>query len=211
MTNSAADLKATTNTREREALILGKPPRIGPLTAEEIGEKGLAEINRMRATLNLPPIDYIPEYTATMQRYPDLQRRHTELAMLFFNGTLPLRDRELAILRNAWLAQAPFEWGEHVQLGKRLAGLTTEDVERVTQGSGAPGWSEHDRAVLRAVEELHENAMISDETWATLQRTWNDKQLIEFPLMIGQYIGVAFMQNSLRMRLFGDNPGLSAR
>jgi hypothetical protein len=78
-------------------------------------------------------------------------------------------------------------------------------------GSSAPGWTEHDAAILRAVEELIGEQMISDATWATLARTWNEQQLIEFPMMVGQYVATAFVQNALRIRLAPDNPGLTLR
>ena len=45
---------------------------------------------------------------------------------------------------------------------------------------------------MRATEELHANAMISDATWATLSKRLDDRQLIELPVLVGQYQGVAY-------------------
>jgi alkylhydroperoxidase family enzyme len=126
------------------------------------------------------------------------------------HGSIGIRDRELLILRNAWLSQAPFEWGEHVRIAKGQ-GITGVEIQRIIEGSSAPGWSEHDRALLRTVEELHQDAMISDATWTVLARTLDEKQLVELPLLIGQYLTIAYTQNSLRMRLRDGNEGLSAR
>ena len=84
------------------------------------------------------------------------------------------------MLRCAWLCRAPFEWGEHVDIGKRY-GLSAEEVERVTQGSSAPGWSEHDAAILRGVEELIGDQALSDATWETLAKSWNEAQMIRIP------------------------------
>jgi alkylhydroperoxidase family enzyme len=98
----------------------------------------------------------VPELVITLLRHPDLYQRITELAVqLLGRGVLTPRDRELAVLRVGWLCQAPYEWGEHVRIAKQV-GLTSEEIERVTQGSSAPGWTKHEAAVLRAVEELHE-------------------------------------------------------
>jgi len=113
-------------------------------------------------------------------------------------------------LRTGWLCKAPYEWGEHVKIGKRV-GLTREEIERVTGGSTASGWDENDRALLSAIEQLKENAMISDETWAVLKRRLDERQLIELPILVGQYQGLAYLQNALRLRLIAGNPGLSAR
>jgi hypothetical protein len=64
---------------------------------------------------------------------------------------------------------------------------------------------------MKGVEELHADFAISDETWATLAKTWNDKQLMEFPVLIGVYTTTAMQQNSIRFRLDGSNPGLAHR
>jgi alkylhydroperoxidase family enzyme len=195
----------------RAAEINGKPPRIDPLPASEAGE-GFELMAMMRnASKNpTPPSSEVPELIATMLKHARLFRAHLGLATELFRTELEARDRELAILRTGWRCQAPFEWGEHVKIGHR-AGLTAEEIERITLGSTAPGWNEHDRAILRAVEELIDNAMISDETWAILARDWNEMQLMELPILVAQYQGVAYFQNSLRQRLLEGNTGLSMR
>lgn len=209
----AAGSRSIPDTDTREAYITGKPPRIPPLTSDQIGDMGedaLVTVGNLRKALGLPPTGLLPDFIATMLRHPDLYQCHIALGYFLFKGALTTRDRELAILRTGWLCQAPYEWGEHVKVGKNLAGLTNEEITRVTVGSTADGWSEYDRALLRAVEELHADAMISDETWAVLARNLDDKQLIELPVLVGQYMGVAFLQNSLRVQLMAGNAGLSA-
>lgn len=125
-------------------------------------------------------------------------------------GKLTPRDRELAILRNAWLCQAPYEWGEHVGIARQV-GVTGAEIEAVITGSSAPSWSAHDRAILKAVEELDGTAMISDPTWTELARGLSEEQLIEIPALVGSYKTVAYLQNALRMELRPGNPGLAAR
>ena len=49
------------------------------------------------------------------------------------------------------------------------------------------------------------------ETWATLASRWNEQQLIEYPFMIGQYVALAYVQNTLRVPLADYNVGLAAR
>ena len=144
-------------------------------------------------------------------RHPGLFARQVDISSeLLGRGALSARDRELLVLRVAWLCQAPFEWGEHVHIAK-TAGISGEEIERITQDVNAPGWSEHDRALLRAVDELRADAMISDATWATLERRYDARQLIELVIVIGQYQTIAYYQNSLRVTLHEGNPGLKAR
>ncbi len=194
----------------REAEINGKPPRIAPLSPEELSGDAKDLVNRIRASIGLSPTTDIPEYCLTMVKHPEIFRCQLEMGAAIFKGHLSPRERELAVLRVGWLMRAPFEWGEHVDIGKRY-GVTQEEIERVIQGSAAPDWNEHEAAILRAVEELLSEQSISDETWATLAKSWNEPQLIEFPMMVGQYVATALVQNGLRMRLAPDNPGLTYR
>ncbi len=194
----------------RDLEINGKPPRIAPLSEEELNGDALDLITRLRSSINASAVTEIPEYFRIMVKHPAVFRCALEMGTVIFKGQLPPRDRELAVLRIGWLSRAPYEWGEHVDIGKRY-GVTAEEIERVIQGSSAPGWSEHDAAVLRAVEELLADHMICDATWATLAKTFSEPQLIEFVTMVGQYVTTGYVQNSLRMRLAKDNPGLTYR
>ena len=192
----------------RQAQVVGDGPRIAP--NETLEGEALKACIAVRESIGVTDHSLIPEYMRTMAKHPELLRRQMEMGKTIFTGALPPRERELAVLRIGWLSRAPYEWGEHVDIAQRY-GVTREEVERVTHGSSAPGWSAHDAAILRAVEELLGDQAISDATWDTLARSWSERQLIEFPMMVGQYVATAFVQNSLRMRLSDDNPGLSAR
>jgi alkylhydroperoxidase family enzyme len=195
----------------RMAEITGKPLRITPLPPSET-EPAFELMAMLRAASKNPdpPPAEVPELFAIKLKHLRLFRAHLGLAAELFRTELEPRDRELAILRTGWHCQAPFEWGEHVKIGKRF-GLSSEEIERVTQGSAAPGWNEHDRAILSAVEELIGNAMISDATWAILARDLNEMQLLELPILVAQYQGVAYFQNSLRVSLGKSNTGLEMR
>jgi 4-carboxymuconolactone decarboxylase len=198
--------------RAREAEILGKPPRILPLAPEEFTPEARQITDALHQAVGLPPNAPVPDFIATMLRHPLLHKVHTELALVLMSrGALSDRDRELAVLRVGWLCQAPYEWNSHVNAGKRLAGLTTDEIERVTIGSAAPEWNDADRTLLRAVEEMLEDAMISEETWRALATRLDEKQLIELPILVGQYLGVAYLQNAMRATLMPGQVGLGAR
>ena len=194
----------------RQAHVVGDRPRIAALEDSEIDEESMALVNRVRAGAGAGPAVQMPEYMRTMLKHPEIFRCQMEMGTAIFKGRIPPRERELAVLRCGWLCRAPYEWGEHVDIGKRY-GLSDEEVERVTQGSSASGWTEHEAAILRGVEELIGDQVMSDATWEVLAKSWDEAQMIEFPMMVGQYVATAFVQNSLRIRLATDNPGLSHR
>jgi alkylhydroperoxidase family enzyme len=195
----------------REAEVIGKPQRIAPLEPEAFDDEARALVISVRESLGLSDHSQMPEVFRTMLKHPGLFRCQMEMGVqLLGKGAIAPRDRELGILRVAWLCRAPYEWREHVDIAKRY-GVAIEEIERVTQGSAAPGWTVHEAAVLRAVEELLGNQMISDETWSVLAQTWTERQLIEFPTLIGTYVAIAYSQNALRIRLTGKNNGLRYR
>ncbi|WP_317930104.1 carboxymuconolactone decarboxylase family protein [Halioxenophilus sp. WMMB6] len=201
------------DTSQREAYILGQPPRLAALAPDARSpqqQQLLDEISMVVVDGVRKPREDIDSLEILI-RHSELYHAHLEVSKKFLSdGELPIRDRELAIMRVGWLSQAPFEWGSHVVIGKRN-GISAEEVERVIDGSTADGWVDHERALLRAMEELHFDSMISDETWAELAKVYNDKQLIEIIVLAGQYKTVAYLQNSLRLRVPPYKQGLSAR
>jgi alkylhydroperoxidase family enzyme len=137
----------------------------------------------------------------TFARHPGLFRAWLPLGgYLLTSGKLPGRDRELLILRTAVRCGSSYEWGQHVRISLQ-GGIDRETIDRVVQGPDAAGWSEHDAALLRAADELHDGSRISDETWATLARSFDQEQLIEATMVVGQYHLVAFALNSFGVEL----------
>jgi 4-carboxymuconolactone decarboxylase len=194
----------------RQAEIIGSPQRIAPLQGDEFTPEATALAGLVRDALAYDE-DIVPDYFATMFRHPALYRLQMETgALLLGSGTIPPRERELAILRVGWLCGAPYEWSSHVDIARKL-GMGDAEIERVTAGSAAPGWSDHERAILRGVEELIGDHMLCDATWAALAQVWDEHQLIEFPALVGQYVTVALIQNSLRIRLNEGSLGLMER
>lgn len=115
---------------------------------------------------------------------------------LLQRSTLPLRDRELLILRTGWLNGGAYEWAAHTGVARR-AGLDDSDLRRILDGPDAPGWSPWDATLLRAADELHDDALISDRTWAELSERYDRRQLMEAVFTVGQYTLVAMYLNSL--------------
>ena len=194
----------------RMAQTVGNGPRIEPLDDSDMSTEARAIVDEVRAGAGAGPAAVVPEYMRTMAHHPTLFQRQMEMGATLYNGLIPPRERELAILRVGWLAGAPYEWGEHVRISQRV-GVKPEEIERVTNGSDAEGWNEHEAAILRGVEELLADFALSERTWNTLAKTWNTAQMLEFPSMVGQYVVTAYIQNSVRSRLGDGNPGLTHR
>lgn len=168
-------------------------PRIPPLPPEgrdDVADELMSQVGLTR-TVNI---------FATLVRHPGLFRRWMPFGGKLLAGRLPARERELLILRTGWLCQAEYEWAQHVPIGT-AAGLTAAEIERIKEGPDAEGWSPFDAVLLRAADELHADSCITDATWAALAERYDEKQLIEVPMVVGHYHLVSFTLNSLGVPL----------
>lgn len=137
----------------------------------------------------------------TLINHPVLYRNWMPFATYVLrDNTLPPREREILILRIGWLCQAEYEWAQHVVMGRR-AGLTDEEICRIQLGPEADGWSENDRLLLRATDELRRDARVSDATWQALASTYNQRQMMDLVFTVGQYNLVSMALNSFGVQL----------
>ena len=167
-------------------------PRIPPIPPEERDPATKEMLDALRR-----PDGTELNIFGTLARHPKIFKRWSAFGgTLLYGGALPPRERELMILRTGYLCRSRYEWGQHVEIG-RAAGLSDEEIARVAEGPEAAGWSEVDALALRAADELHADSHISDTTWAALAEGWDDQQLIEACMVVGQYHLVAFTLNSL--------------
>lgn len=144
----------------------------------------------------------------TLVRRDDLLAAMNPLGTaLLTAGRMPVRDRELAILRVAWRTRSAYEWGNHV-LAALGGGVPDADVTAVADPSAT--WSDADAALLRAVDELCADDCLTDGTWAALARTRDDGELIELLLVVGYYRLMAGVLNSLGVPVEEGRPALGA-
>ena len=125
-----------------------------------------------------------------MAQHPDLAIAYNIFGKhLLLTSTIPVRPRELIVLRTAWLLKCAYEWHYHV--GYALtAGMTEEEICAVQDGADAPVWDgkDEDRAVLRAVDELYEKSRLGNELWSELERHFNRRQIMDLVFTIGNYV-----------------------
>ncbi len=115
-------------------------------------------------------------------------------------NALPAREREIVILRTGWLCRSGYEWTQHVEIGRR-AGVTEVEIAAIKVGPDHPGWTEADRALLRASDDLHRDHFISNESWAALEAHFSEKQRMDLVFTVGQYTQVSMMLNSFGVQL----------
>ncbi len=178
-------------------------PRIAPLPP---GGRDPRTDDLLRS-LRFDPDDDDMNLFATLAHHPRLLKRWSAFGgLLLAGGSLPARDREVLILRTAVNTGADYEWGHHLPLGG-LAGLTDDEMDALA-GSAAADRDPHDALLVRAADELHTDSVLSDATWAALAATYDEQQLIEVCMVVGQYHLVGFTLNSLRIEREAGVEGL---
>lgn len=117
-------------------------------------------------------------------------------------SALTLRQRELVILRTTALCGADYEWGVHVASFAKKVGITPDQLRSL--GSGAPDdgcWDAGDRALLAAVDDLHETSDLSDRRWADLVSAGGEEVALEVTLLSGWYHAISYAVRALRLPL----------
>ncbi|MDI6105199.1 carboxymuconolactone decarboxylase family protein [Actinoplanes sp. NEAU-A12] len=171
-------------------------PRVPPGTRAELGAINAALCRAVARRFGGP----VPNILTTLGRHRRLFRSWLRFAArLMPYGTLDRADAELVILRVAVGCGSDYEWHQHVRLARR-AGLTAEQIARVGAGPDAPGWSEHQRALLYAADQLIAHRTLDDAVFQRLRETYDERRLIELCLLAGQYAMLAGTLNALGVR-----------
>ena len=143
----------------------------------------------------------------TLVHHPDLMRRWLVFGNhILSKSTLSPRDRELVILRIGYLCQAGYEWGQHVQISRRI-GMSEEEISSAKTGPDTDNLPELDRLLLQATDELHADAHIADATWEGLGKHYDTQQLMDLVFTVGQYNLVSMALNTFGVQLDDGVPG----
>lgn len=169
-----------------------------PLTQNEWGDDEYAAVGALfgipgedvpRAGSGDPrdPMNF--DILGVLARHPAMARDFmTYNAFLLQRGELPLRLRELAILRLAHTRRSAFFWGEHVRVAT-TGGLPESDITRLAAGND--GFDGIDRLVLEATDELLARGRGSSESWRRLVEGIGTHQAMELIFVVGTYAMLA--------------------
>lgn len=177
--------------------------RVQPGDASEIGRLNALIARVAGAATGGEP----PKVFTTLARHRGLFRRWLYFAgALMPGGVLPRAETELVILRVAHNCGCEYEWRQHERLAA-AAGLDSDAIARVREGAGAGGWSDRQRLLLRAADELHADRTVSDTLWADLRPVYTDRELIELCMLVGHYEMLAMTINALGVQPDELRPG----
>ena len=176
-------------------------PRVRPLPESEWDDERREVLEPMRRD------GQVYNIFATLARHPKLLKRWLVFGShILAKSSLPPRDREIVILRTGWLCRAEYEWGHHVAIARDI-GLGQDEIDRIKLGPEAEGWSILESALIKAVDELHADTIVTDSTWKVLADHYSTEQMIDLVFTVGQYHMVSMALNSLGIQLEGGFHG----
>lgn len=182
-------------------------PRIPMVPASEWND----EIFELFAVMEGPAVrEKGPSRTVVqyLAQHPTLSAKFLEFGkQLLMDSNLSDRDRELVTLYVAWTTKSDYEWASHVAFGLRI-GLTDADIDAVKQGPGCSHWSDKEKNLFLAVDQMRDNFEVDDQLWEALSKELNLVQMVELMFTIGNYVLASAVFNSLRIPLEAADPAI---
>ncbi len=119
---------------------------------------------------------------------------------LRFDGVLPGKLRELAILVAARFWSAQFEWHAHARIA-REEGLDEAVIAAIAEGAPPVLASPEETIVYTFCRELHDAHAIGDDTFAKAVEVLGQEAVIELTVLSGYYTTVSMILNTFEVPL----------
>ena len=103
-----------------------------------------------------------------------------------FNGSIPTRLREVAILAVAAHWRANYMWGSHSRYALQ-EGLSEDTIAAIKDGSMPASAPEDEREVHRLSRQLLTSGRIDDGVFLAVKERLGEPGLVELILLLGQY------------------------
>ena len=161
------------------------PALLPPVRPEDLDDEALAFLKKWSGG----PID--PKTNPpllTFAHHPKLADAFSRFNLHVLMGTtLSVRQRQIAIMRTLWLGKAVYAWSSHLRTSLQ-AGLTPDMYRPIQVGADDPYFSDFERTLVRAVDELVERGKVSPPTLDALRTEWDERQLLDFLFTVGCYV-----------------------
>lgn len=174
------------------------PPRIAPITPEEFTEETRQFFDRWSGGF-FKDADQHP-VLRTFAHHPRLADLFSQLNVhLLTTNTVPVKERQIAIMRAAWITDATFMWSSHLNTSV-MVGLEPDMFGPLQVGAEDPYFTPFERTVIRATEDLVHRQEIGEANWDALAAQWSNQQLLDFMFTVGTYVTVAGVMKSARVQ-----------
>jgi 4-carboxymuconolactone decarboxylase len=141
-------------------------------------------------------------------RSPDMARRCFDfLDYLRFRTSVSKRLNEFAILIQARIANAQYEWWAHDPIAQR-AGLSTHIIEQLRQCKRPESMQEDEALVYDFCIQLTLNHRVPDALWQKAVAEMGEQAVVDLTVLSGTYVMVSMLLNATQVGIpnGGDEP-----
>jgi hypothetical protein len=137
------------------------------------------------------PIELFSHLAASPHALGDLRSATTAC----LTSPLPVRFREVIILRVCGQMSCWSEWDTHIELFAPAANLSESDLRLLKKPSPGDQLEEVDRLPVALVDELLSTGRLADATWIALREVLSEAQALDSVMVAGQYLKVTWLAN----------------
>jgi 4-carboxymuconolactone decarboxylase len=178
------------------------PPRMPPVDPDRLTDDMQTFLDKwtggiFRGASNNPVL-------LTFAHHPKVADLFSQLNIhLLSTSTLPVKQRQIAIMRLAWICKAVYMWSSHLSTSVRC-GLQPDMFAPIQAGADDPYFTDFERVVIRATEDLVHDQKVSDANWQALTEEWDNQQMLDFLFTVGAYVTVAGVMRSTGVQRNSD-------
>ena len=126
-------------------------------------------------------------------------------AVLRYEGVLPPRAREIAVLTVAATYKSEYEWYQHAPEARRH-GVRDEHLEAIRSCRPAAFDDDVDQCASELAQHFLNRVDLDDGTYDRAVRLLGEAGLVELTALVGYYSILAYQMEVLRVRLPPDVP-----
>jgi 4-carboxymuconolactone decarboxylase len=168
-----------------------KLPRFPQLTMEQLNEQQKALAQEM---LKVSSAGLGGPYSVLL-RSPEMAAARFRLSgYLRFRTSVPRPLNEFAILIQARLATAQYEWWAHYPLALK-AGLPPAIADKLKEGKRPTTMSAAEEAVYQFCVEMSLDHKVSDPTFNAMRKLFSDQQIVDLIVISGEYVSTSLLLN----------------
>ena len=138
-------------------------------------------------------------------RSPDMARRCFDLLdYLRFKTSVNKRLNEFAILIQARIANAQYEWWAHETIARR-AGLSDAVMRELQQCQRPSAMQDDERLVYDYCTQLTLNHRVGDALWQEAVTSMGEQAVIDLTVLSGTYVMVSMLLNATQIAIPGGD------
>lgn len=135
-----------------------------------------------------------------LANHPDLAMPALKMGRyILTQSTLSERQKELIVLRIAWLFGCEHQWEQHCISAQRI-GIARSELDALSTDDFRAIRNLHEKAIVTATDELSKTGRITEQTWRALAAELDDRGLMDLIYSVGFFAMNAWAMGALQLQ-----------